>query len=171
MLPSSHPPAKIAVQAARDQGWNVSNPGEAEVARELAALGYTPADVETQFRLGPYRIDFAIPAEQIAIEADGWVHTTKQVRARDRERDRQLKAWGWVVVRVSTDDARAQLRRHVPLRPRIQDYGATLRQVDYIFKAYLDRLQRRGITSPEVQLERLRDMLLAASKTIRDAAP
>jgi very-short-patch-repair endonuclease len=157
---------KLIVEAARDQGWDVANVGEAEVAHQLTLLGYTPSDVETQFRLGPYRLDFAIPAERIDIEADGWVHGTRQVRARDSQRDRTVREWGWVVVRIDTErgDTAAQLRRHVPDRSRIKDYGGTLRQVDYIFKAHLDRLQRHGIAEPAAQLGRMRDKLLASLK-------
>ncbi len=71
MIPSSHPAGQIMLQSARAQGGTVTNTGEAEVARALRALGYTPATVECQFRRGPFRLDFALPAQQIAIEADG----------------------------------------------------------------------------------------------------
>lgn len=165
MLPSSHTLSKITVQAARKQGWDVRNTGEAVLALELGHLGYTPADIETQFRLGSYRLDFAIPTEQIDIEADGWVHTAKDVRARDRARDRQLRAWGWIVIRIDNDgDIQAQLRRHVPSRKDIADYGKTLRQIHAIFEAYLSRAQRRGQADPKKHLEQMRDMLLAAHK-------
>ena len=106
------------LQSARAQGGTVTNTGEAEVARALRALGYTPATVECQFRRGPFRLDFALPAQQIAIEADGWVHTAKTVRARDRQRDKTLREWGWTVIRVRTDkDVDAQLSRHLPDEP------------------------------------------------------
>ena len=72
------------------------------MARALGALGFTPASVECQFHLGRYRLDFALPAQQIDIEADGWVHTSKPVRARDRQRDRTIREWGWTVIRVNT---------------------------------------------------------------------
>ena len=166
--PSSHPVGRVMIDVAREQGWDVGNPGEAEVARQLGLLGYTPRDVETQFRLGPYRLDFAIPAERIDIEADGWVHGTRQVRRRDSLRDQKVKEWGWVVIRIDTerDDIAGQLRRRVPSRSRIKDYGETLRQVDFIFKAYLDRLQSRGIADPGAQLEHMRDAMRQAREAL-----
>jgi very-short-patch-repair endonuclease len=167
VIPSSHTFGKIAIQAANEQGWKVSNVGEAAVAQQLAALGYKPYDVETQFKLGPYRLDFALPAARVDIEADGWVHTARDTRARDRERDRTLKAWGWTVVRVSTDEEiRAQLRRHVPPRGEIEDYARTMRQVDAIFEAYLYRLQKLGVADPKAQLERMRDMLRSSYEAL-----
>jgi very-short-patch-repair endonuclease len=167
VLPSSHTNSRIAVQAARKRGWEISNVGEAYVAQQLSALGYAPADVETQFRVGPYRLDFAIPAARIGIEADGWVHTTRDVRAGDRERDRKLRAWGWTIVRIATDDdIDVQLRRHVPPRHEIEDYGRTLSQVDAIFEVYLYRLQKLGVTDPKAQLERMRDMLNSAYEAL-----
>lgn len=156
------------MEVARREGWDISNPGEAEVARELMRLGYQPAGVETQFRVGPYRLDFALPAKQIDIEADGWVHTAKNARTRDRRRDQQMKAWGWTVIRIDIDgDIGAQLRRRLPNRSRIESYGQTLRQVDAIFEAALDRLQRRGVADPEEQLDRMRDALRAAFRSLR----
>lgn len=165
---SNHPVGRLMLESAREQGWEVSNPGEAEVAFQLGLLSYTPRDVETQFRLGPYRLDFAIPAARIDIEADGWVHGTRQVRRRDSQRDWQVKEWGWVVVRIDTEcgDIAGQLRRRVPDRSRIRDYGDTLRRADFVFKAYLDQLQRRGVTDPEAQLEHM----LAALRQAREAS-
>jgi hypothetical protein len=163
-LPASHPAGQILLALVSGAGWAVTTTGEAEVARQLGLLGYTPRDVETQFRLGRYRLDFAIPAARIDIEADGWVHGARDVRLRDARRDREVKAWGWTVVRIDTerDDTAAQLRRRVPDRSRIGGYGDTLRHVDVIFEAFLDRLQGRGVTDPAAQLERLRVALLAA---------
>lgn len=69
-------------RAAANEGWHVTNGGEAGVALALRKLGYGPRDVETQFNLGPYKLDFAIVRQRIDIEADGWVHTTRDVRKR-----------------------------------------------------------------------------------------
>lgn len=160
---AAHPVGRLLLESARQDGWDVGTVSEAEVAAQLGALGYAPHDVETQFRLGPYRLDFAIPAERIDIEADGWVHGTRQVRRRDSERDRKVTGWGWVVVRIDTErgDVTDQLRRHLPDRSGIKEYGATLRQIDSIFKAYLDRAQRRGQADPGAQLAGMRDWLLS----------
>jgi hypothetical protein len=165
---STHPLGALMIQVAREDGWTVSNVGEAMVAHELGLLGYTPRDIECQFKLGPYHLDFAIPGERIDIEADGWVHTARDVRRRDAFRDRRLREWGWVVVRVDIErpDAGEQLRRHVPDRSRIKDYGSTLRQAWFIFVAYLDQLQRRGVSDPAEQLDHLRDALQEARRSM-----
>jgi hypothetical protein len=59
--------------------------------------------VSEQFKVGLYRLDFAIPEDHIDIEIDGWVHTAANVRRADRVRDRALMNWGWTVVRISTE--------------------------------------------------------------------
>ena len=162
-VPAQHPMGIAALEVARQQGWDVRNVSEAHVAIQLGLLGYTPRDVETQFSLGPYRLDFAIPAERIDIEADGWVHGARSVRQRDAERDRRIKGWGWVVVRIDTerDDIADQLRRRVPDRRFMAGYGDALRRADHIFKAHLDRLQRHGRPEPRAALE----VLIAAMRT------
>jgi very-short-patch-repair endonuclease len=106
---------QIAQEAARRLGWNVAVAGEARLAIALSHAGVERDGWELQFRLGPYRLDFAHPLYRIDVEADGWVHTARVVRRRDRERDRQLAAWGWNVVRVDTDseDAMAAAAKHL----------------------------------------------------------
>lgn len=78
------------------------NHGESKVALALVQLGVRPDDVEVQFRVGPFRLDFAFVRERIAIEADGWVHTARSVIDRDKARDALLRSWGWLVVRLDT---------------------------------------------------------------------
>lgn len=124
-LSKNHPAGKIAISVACERGWNVTTTGEAEVAHELEALGYSPADVRTQFKVGPYRLDFAIPDRRIDIEADGWVHTAKSVAERDARRDRWLTERQWTVIRIDTEegDVREQIRRHLPdARARRAEY-------------------------------------------------
>ena len=164
---------QILIEAAKQQGWSIANVGEAQVAREFESLGYSPADFMTQFKVGPYRLDFALPAAQIDVEADGWVHTAKQVRTRDNRRDWQLRKWGWTVVRIDIerDDIGAQLRRLLPPCVRIDGYCDTLRNVGAIFSAYLDRLQRHGDADPEQHAERLRDALLASYRAALTLEP
>jgi very-short-patch-repair endonuclease len=105
---TTNPWHRALITAARSQGWEIGNGGEAKLALALHALDYTPANVATQFAIGPYRIDFAFPFERVAVEADGWVHTAANVRRRDKERDRQLTEWGWVTIRV---DVQADIDR------------------------------------------------------------
>lgn len=88
------------------RGWTATNAGEARVAAALLYLGFRSSDVEQQFKLGQYRLDFALVGRRIAIESDGWVHTSAPVRKRDRERDEQLGAWGWETIRVDPYEPR-----------------------------------------------------------------
>lgn len=160
----SHPVQKLTIDVAQRNGWDVKNYGEAKVALELRRLGYRPDDVATQFRLGPYKLDFALVAERIDIEADGWVHTARDVRRRDAVRDRRLREWGWTVIRIDVDDDLAeQIARRVPSRVHLPEFDATMRQVWAIFSVAVDRLTRRSaITDPAVRVMRIRDALKTA---------
>lgn len=82
-------------------GWKpTKNRSEFLVIKALREAGVAPAEVEQQFALGRYRLDFAFVWARSAIEADGWVHGNYQVQRRDRERDRQLNDWGWMTYRI-----------------------------------------------------------------------
>ena len=165
---AAHPVGAAAIEAAHTRGWTVKNVSEALVAIQLGQIGYSPRDVETQFCLGPYRLDFAIPAGRVAIEADGWVHGARSVQKRDAERDRMIRGWGWAVIRIDTEegDIAAQLRRHLPDRSRIAAYGDALRRMDCQVQAHLDQLQRLGVAEPEQAL----GILAAAFRRAREDA-
>lgn len=53
-----------------------------------------------QYRVGKYRLDYAWPDHLIALEADGPMHRTQEVAARDVYRDAYLREHGWLVFRV-----------------------------------------------------------------------
>lgn len=57
---------------------------------------------KAQSQIGPYVVDFSIPALRIAIECDGdqW-HSTPEARAHDQKRDMDLAKVGWTTVRFS----------------------------------------------------------------------
>jgi very-short-patch-repair endonuclease len=134
------------MDVARERGWIVGNYGEAMTALALNELGYSSSGVETQFKLGAYRLDFALPLERIDSEADGWVHTADSTKARDRRRDQQLREWGWTVIRVNVDTAAStadELHKRLPPRPQVQDYSDTMRAAVAGLQVQLDRLQRR----------------------------
>ena len=90
-----------AQSAAEGLGWRRGNHSENRLALLLSRMGYGPTAVEQQFRLGQYRLDFALVERRLAIEADGWIH--KATRKQDRERDKQLKAWGWDTLRLDLE--------------------------------------------------------------------
>ena len=63
-----------------------------------------------------YRIDFALPARMIGIELDGQAtHSSTRVIARDRQRQRDLEAAGWRIIRFGGkevhDDAAGCVRQ------------------------------------------------------------
>lgn len=56
----------------------------------------------SQYRVGRYRLDLAIPSKMIAIEADGKAyHSTPNQKEHDRKRDQYLRSKGWTVMRFS----------------------------------------------------------------------
>ncbi|MGE7219655.1 endonuclease domain-containing protein [Priestia koreensis] len=58
--------------------------------------------ITTQYPVGKYRLDMAIPHLKIAIECDGKAyHTSPDQRAHDKKRDRYLRSRGWKVLRFS----------------------------------------------------------------------
>lgn len=107
---------KYLIQIAQDAGWNVGFASEARVALALQRLGYQSREqfekktrrrsrkedfvIETQFKFGPYILDFALPWHQLAIEADGDYHVFKGKH--DSWRDRRLEEWGWKTIRIAT---------------------------------------------------------------------
>lgn len=84
-------------------GWIPGNMGENRVILALHKAGVKPASMEQQFKVGGYHLDFAWPRERIAIEADGWVHTSRVMIQRDKVRDAKLYSWGWIVCRIDID--------------------------------------------------------------------
>lgn len=80
------------------------NVGEWRVRKALRRCGVGDAQVEEQFQVGPFRLDFAFPLYRVGIEADGWVHTTQKIRQSDRRRDAKLASWGWHIYRIDIDD-------------------------------------------------------------------
>jgi very-short-patch-repair endonuclease len=92
--------ARINRQIITDRGWRPGTDLENRVAFQLSRWGFSPADVAREHRVGRYRLDFAWPDAQMAIEADGWHHRSPEGAAKDAERDSTLRAAGWVVLRV-----------------------------------------------------------------------
>jgi very-short-patch-repair endonuclease len=59
-------------------------------------------EIEPQFIVDQYRLDFAIPREKVAIEIDGHeFHKTKEQRTKDTKRERYLQSKGWQVIRFT----------------------------------------------------------------------
>jgi len=63
--------------------------------------GALSVEVRGQVPVGPYVVDFYVPAARLVIEVDGRSHDGRG--ASDREREEALHAMGLRVVRVSND--------------------------------------------------------------------
>jgi very-short-patch-repair endonuclease len=87
-------------QFVEEQGWRSGTDLEDAATRWFHRVGLSPREVEQQYRVGRFRLDFAIPSLQIAVEVDGWHHRSPEGAARDAERDSWLRSEGWLVLRV-----------------------------------------------------------------------
>ncbi|MFV9511794.1 endonuclease domain-containing protein [Tepidibacillus sp. LV47] len=57
--------------------------------------------IVTQYPMGKYRIDIALPQNKIAIECDGHqFHSSKEAKERDKRKDKFLRSKGWKVIRI-----------------------------------------------------------------------
>jgi very-short-patch-repair endonuclease len=77
---------------------------EVRVARLLRKHKIKPE--ATQYRVGPYRIDFALSiVRKLGLECDGFEwHGNRLAWKRDRRRIAALEAEGWRLVHVTWDD-------------------------------------------------------------------
>lgn len=58
------------------------------------------AGLVRQFKVGSYRLDFALPHLKIGIELDGHLtHSSPAAIAADRKRQRWLESQGWYIIR------------------------------------------------------------------------
>jgi very-short-patch-repair endonuclease len=76
------------------------SPIESILYMQLTVDELRPPVLRNQFRIGSYRVDFAIPDVFIAIECDGKKYHDEVM---DFERDRKLKEMGWRVLRFSSE--------------------------------------------------------------------
>jgi very-short-patch-repair endonuclease len=96
--------ARYARSVVEAHGWLPGTSLEDRVALCLHRFGERPGDVAQQHRVGRFRADFAWPDLRIALEADGWQHRSPEGAARDADRDRRMRAQGWLVFRVHDSD-------------------------------------------------------------------
>jgi len=88
------------------------------------------AGLKRQYKVGPYRLDFALPGRLIGIELDGHrTHSSPKAIADDRYRQRWLEANGWYIIRFGgleiyqdangcVREAAALVQRHIGRRQR-----------------------------------------------------
>lgn len=100
---------RIARTYCEERGLTVGTAPECRAAMRLHQWGH---DFVQQHRVGRYRLDFAWPEHEIALEVDGPHHWRPDVAVKDVARDDWLRREGWVVFRVSAgDDLDQQLSR------------------------------------------------------------
>lgn len=101
-----------AVRAAlADARERVESPKETQTRLLLLRAGFAEPVINFPVRAPRtgqrFRIDLAYPAQRIAIEYDGYWHSTDKKRhAADRRKDDVLHEMGWRVVRASDQDLR-----------------------------------------------------------------
>jgi very-short-patch-repair endonuclease len=82
-----------------ERGYRPGTVLENQCALIISRFRSTPQP-EQEYRIGRYRVDFAWPQAEIALEADGWWHRSPEGAAKDRGRDSWLRSQGWIVFRV-----------------------------------------------------------------------
>lgn len=94
---------------------NPRNKCESYIERRLYdALTSRGYEVNTQVPCGKYRIDLALYGHRIAIECDGKTyHSSLEAKARDRRKNRYLKAQGWKVMRFSGRQINGELAKAI----------------------------------------------------------
>lgn len=83
-----------------------------EKALYRASLTNYPHQLTPQHTIGRYRIDFAIIDRKIAVEVDGLTyHNGQDSFIKDQQRQRDLQAQGWTVVRFAAKEVTDNPRR------------------------------------------------------------
>lgn len=108
-------PARYRIKAVRaavaDARERVESPKETETRLLLRAAGFAEPIVNRSIRAPVtgegFRLDLSYPDLKLAIEYDGFWHSTDRRRhRRDRRKDDVLHELGWRVVRASDQDLR-----------------------------------------------------------------
>jgi very-short-patch-repair endonuclease len=94
---------RMVAELVAEKGWRAGTSLENRVMRLLSRFKMGPGEPlhpRQQYRVGKYLLDFAWPAQLMALEADGPYHRMPAGAARDAERDAWLRGQGWVIFRV-----------------------------------------------------------------------
>lgn len=115
---------RAALPLARER---VESPKETETRLQIVAAGLPEPEIQCEvFDRGRFvaRVDLAYPQLKIAIEYEGDGHRTDKGQwRRDIQRQRELEALGWIVIRLTEEDLKnagasllAHLRRAIAAR-------------------------------------------------------
>ncbi|HWI66944.1 MAG TPA: DUF559 domain-containing protein [Nitrospiraceae bacterium] len=101
LMPRRFPFIRKAVPTPARRTLLLASPIEDSFWRAHQRLKLRPlAGLVRQYKVGPYRLDFAIPRRMIGIELDGHrTHSTTQAIAADRRRQRYLELHDWYIIR------------------------------------------------------------------------
>lgn len=94
----------------REHQLPVGSALENRVTLLLHKFGALP-ECEPQYRVGRYRLDYAWPRTRVCLEVDGPHHWQPDTAVRDRMRDSELRAAGWLTLWV--DDQADNLAEQV----------------------------------------------------------
>lgn len=101
------PAARRLLRAADDGARSQAERLLAQLLRSASLTGW-----QTNYKVGPYRVDFAFPGKQVAIEVDGWAfHSGRAEFQHDRERQNEIMLMGWQVLRFTWLDLTAYPER------------------------------------------------------------
>jgi very-short-patch-repair endonuclease/nucleoside 2-deoxyribosyltransferase len=123
-------PVEALKEVIAELGWDVfpdtfDSPLEAMFAEEWRAQSLHllyPLVSQQPIKNGAYRIDFAFPRYQIGIELDGYTyHSDRDAFTRDRQRQREIEALGWHIIRFSGDELRHNITACVKEAARFLD--------------------------------------------------
>ncbi|WP_407185729.1 endonuclease domain-containing protein [Bradyrhizobium centrosematis] len=86
-----------------------TTPHERILWRALKDLPMDGSHFRRQAPIGPYVVDFFLPAKRLVIELDGGHHNEDATAARDLERQRWLEREGYRVIRFWNSEIKADL--------------------------------------------------------------
>lgn len=99
-----------------DLGWmhDFESPLEEAFWQAWIVKGCTSKELTPQYKIGRYRLDFAHIPTKTAIELDGFTyHNDEKSFLSDRQRDRELSAAGWQVIRFGSKELQENIGKCV----------------------------------------------------------
>ena len=119
----------------RVAGTAVESVAERDLARLLVRAGLEPFETQHRIRRSGTlvgRVDFAWPAEQVALELDGYrFHSGPGVFAADRQRGNEIEMAGWRLLRTTPIDVRRNPTRVVKAVKEVLDLQRSVHQADH----------------------------------------
>lgn len=91
------PHARRLLQAASDGARSEAERLLVKLLRDDGVTGW-----QTNYSVGPYKVDVAFPGSKVAIEVDGWAfHSDQEAFQQDRKRQNYIALLGWQVLRFT----------------------------------------------------------------------